>query len=118
KEYVVWDKKHIGMGQGFRKRHEMILVLEKGRAIFNSAALPNVLTCVRVATTDHPHKKPVALLETLIAHTTRPGDVVLDPFLGSGTTAVAAKKLGRAFIGIECEKRYIEIARERLNTEL
>ena len=118
KEYVVWDKKHIGMGQGFRKRHEMILVLEKGRATFNSSALPNVLACPRVPTAHHPHTKPVALLETLIEHTTKPGDVVLDPFLGSGTTAVAAKKLRRTFIGIECDERYIQIARQRLNTEV
>jgi site-specific DNA-methyltransferase (adenine-specific) len=118
KEYVVWDKKHIGMGRGFRKRHEMILVLEKGQATFNSAAVPNVLACVRVPTIHHPHTKPVALLETLIGRTTKPGDVVLDPFLGSGTTAVAAKKLGRIFIGIECDERYISVARQRLNTEV
>jgi DNA modification methylase len=117
KEYVVWDKKHIGMGQGFRKRHEMILVLEKGRATFNSSAIPNVLAYARVPTTNHPHTKPVALLETLIGHTTKPGDVVLDPFLGSGTTAIAARKLGRIFIGIERDKQYIDIARERLDTE-
>ena len=118
KEYVVWDKQHIGMGHGFRKRHEMILVLDKGRATFNSAAMPNVLACTRVSTTHHPHTKPVALLETLIAHVTRPGDVVLDPFMGSGSTAVAAKKLSRAFIGIEYEERYIKVAHERLQVEL
>ena len=118
KEYVVWDKKHIGMGQGFRKRHEMILVLEKGRATFNSSALPNVLTCTRVSTSLHPHTKPIDLIGTLIGHATKPGDVVLDPFLGSGTTAIAAKKLGRAFVGIECDERYIRIARQRLNIEV
>jgi DNA modification methylase len=57
KEYAVWDKKHIGMGKGFRKRHEMILVLEKGRATLNSCSLPNVLTCARVQTPQHPHTR-------------------------------------------------------------
>jgi site-specific DNA-methyltransferase (adenine-specific) len=118
REYVVWDKQHIGMGYGFRKRHEMILVLEKGKPTYNSAALPNVLTCARVSTSDHPHTKPVALLETLIGHTTTHGDVVLDPFLGSGTTAVAAKRLQRTFIGIECDDRFVQIARQRLSAEV
>lgn len=50
----------------------------------------------------------------LITLGSRPGDVVLDPFLGSGTTAVAAKQLGRAYIGIEREQEYVEIAEARL----
>ena len=51
--------------------------------------------------TDHPTQKPEKLLAKLILASTNPGDLVLDPFLGSGTTSVVAKKLGRRYIGIE-----------------
>lgn len=62
----------------------------------------------------HPTVKPLKLMSYLITLGSRPGDVVLDPFLGSGTTALAAKQLNRQYIGIEREKEYVEIARARL----
>ncbi len=62
----------------------------------------------------HPTQKPEALLQRIILASSHVGDVVLDPFMGSGTTAVAAKRLGRAFVGIEREENYAEAARERL----
>jgi modification methylase len=62
----------------------------------------------------HPTQKPEALLQRVILAASRPGDVVLDPFLGSGTTAVAAKRLGRRWIGIEQSADYAAIAAERL----
>ena len=62
----------------------------------------------------HPTQKPEALLHRVILSCTQPGEVVLDPFLGSGTTAAVAKRLGRRFIGIEREERYARGARARL----
>ena len=62
----------------------------------------------------HPTQKPEALLHRILLAASNPGDVVLDPFLGSGTTAVAAKRLGRAFVGIEREANYAEAAKARL----
>jgi len=62
----------------------------------------------------HPTQKPEALLHRLIMASTRPGDVILDPFFGTGTTGAAAKRLGRRFIGLEREDAYVKIARERL----
>lgn len=62
----------------------------------------------------HPTQKPEALLWRVLMATSRPGDVVLDPFFGTGTTGVAAKKLGRRFIGIEREPRYVNAALKRL----
>ena len=62
----------------------------------------------------HPTQKPEALLHRVLVTTTRPGDVVLDPFLGAGTTAAVAKRLGRRFIGIEREPRYLAAARRRI----
>jgi modification methylase len=65
----------------------------------------------------HPTQKPEALLHRIILASSQPGDVVLDPFLGSGTTAVVAKRLGRAFIGIEREESYAEAAKARLDAD-
>lgn len=63
----------------------------------------------------HSTVKPLTLMSYLITLGSRPGDVILDPFLGSGTTAVAAKQLGRQYIGIEREEEYIKIAEARVN---
>lgn len=63
----------------------------------------------------HPTQKPVALVERCLLASTNPGDVVLDPFVGSGTTGVAALHNDRQFIGCENERTYIEIAAERLD---
>ncbi len=62
----------------------------------------------------HPTQKPEALLYRVLLASTKPGDVILDPFLGSGTTAAVAKKMGRHFIGIERDETYAEVARERI----
>lgn len=63
----------------------------------------------------HPTQKPEALLHRVLLSTTNPGDVVLDPFFGTGTTGAAAKRLGRHYIGIERDPSYLEVARNRLD---
>jgi DNA modification methylase len=63
----------------------------------------------------HSTQKPEALLYRILLSTTQPGDIVLDPFFGSGTTGVIAKKLGRHFVGIERVKRYVKIAEQRID---
>ena len=73
------------------------------------------LPCVpRAKGSLHPTQKPVALMEYLIRTYTNPGETVLDPFMGSGTTGVAAKNLGRKFIGIELDQGYFDIAVKRI----
>jgi modification methylase len=62
----------------------------------------------------HPTQKPEALLHRVLLASTRPGDLVLDPFFGTGTTGAAAKRLGRRFIGIEQDATYIQVARKRI----
>ena len=65
----------------------------------------------------HPTVKPLKLMSYLITIGSRPGDIILDPFMGSGTTGVAAKILNRDFIGFEIERKYFEIAEERIKTQ-
>ena len=62
----------------------------------------------------HPTQKPLALLERIITASTHEGDTILDPFMGSGTTGVAALKLGRNFVGIDTNKEYVELSRQRI----
>lgn len=72
------------------------------------------IVCAAPSKRLHPTQKPDFLMETLIARHSNPGDMVLDPFMGSGTTGVAAKKLGRKFCGIEKDAGYFAAARDRL----
>ena len=65
--------------------------------------------------TDHPTQKPEKLYAKLILASSRPGDLVFDPFLGSGTASVVAKKLGRHYLGIEMNEEYCLLAQKRLN---
>ena len=65
--------------------------------------------------TDHPTQKPEKLLAKIILASSNPGEVVLDPFAGVGTSAVAAKKLGRLYVGIEIDEVYCCLAEKRLD---
>lgn len=116
--YMVWDKKSMGLGYGVRTRHELIGIYEKGRPAYPAQAVPSVLQCARTDTSDHPNAKPLALMRYLIGKFSSPGDLVLDPFAGSGTTLLAAKISNRRFIGMELDANYVTIVRNRLaNTE-
>ena len=77
--------------------------------------IPDVMKGDRTGNNLHPTEKPVSVISRLIQANV--GDIVLDPFLGSGTTAVACKELGRKFIGIEINPKYCEIAQRRLAQE-
>ena len=66
---------------------------------------------------EHPCQLPIHLLERLLLMSSDPGDIVLDPFVGTGTTVIAAKRLGRRFIGIDIDPNYVEISERKLNLE-
>jgi modification methylase len=66
----------------------------------------------------HPTQKPEALLYRVLLATTKPGDLVLDPFFGTGTTGAVAKRLGRRWIGIEREPKYVAVAQARIDAEM
>jgi site-specific DNA-methyltransferase (adenine-specific) len=114
---LVWNKDRIGMGSPWRHSYEFILHGRQVAAKWRGAsAEPDVLTFAPVASAerDHPVSKPQALLSKLIRVVTDGGDLVLDPFMGGGSTLDAARSLGRRAIGIEIEERYCEIAARRL----
>ena len=71
----------------------------------------------QIDVSEHPTEKPVALMEHYINLSSNRGDTVLDPFLGSGTTAVAAIRTGRKFIGIEIEEKWFDVAAKRIENE-
>jgi len=73
------------------------------------------MTATRHLTT-HPTEKPEKLLDRIVSIGSKPADTILDPFMGSGTTGVVAKRLGRAFIGIEIDDEYYDIAQKRINS--
>lgn len=87
--------------------------LEKGKFATNILSVPS-LKGVSKEKCGHPSQKPEALIEKLIVCSTEPGDVVLDPFLGSGTSALIAALLKRQWVGIERDPKYVQMARKRL----
>jgi site-specific DNA-methyltransferase (adenine-specific) len=121
---VIWEKSSRGHGLGwrFRRDYEMVMVAHRtgGKLAWadDAVAVPNVQRDAPVGDRLHPNEKPASLVEKFIKWTTGPGDLVLDPFMGSGTTLRAAKDLGRRAIGIEIEERYCEIAAKRLSQEV
>ncbi len=110
---VVWDKGSMGLGNGFRSQHELICHASKGVPTIVDRGVGNVLCHKRCEPVNHPSPKPVALMEQLITTVTAPGGVVLDPFMGSGSTLLAGRQVGRHVIGIELDESYCEIAAER-----
>lgn len=117
---LVW-RKFIGLGWRYRPSYENILILSKSKDKYNfydtSKKCSNVIESINQDIPqegEHPTKKPVELMARLIAIHSKTDDIILDPFLGSGTTAVACKTLSRRFIGIELSEKYCEIARKRL----
>jgi DNA modification methylase len=127
---VVWAKSNGGMGSFYRSRHELIFVLKKGSAPHrNNVELgrhgrnrTNVWEYPGVNSLDpkrradlelHPTVKPAEMIADAILDCTAQGDIVLDPFLGSGTTLIAAEKTGRSCYAMELDPRYVDVAVRR-----
>ena len=118
---LIWDKGGAGMGDletTYGCVYEMCIYANKSPQKLNGKRDSDILKFRRSGNPNHPTEKPQALIAFLINKSSNPEAIILDPFLGSGTTAVAAKHLGRNFIGIEISEKYCEIARGRLRQEL
>lgn len=113
---LVWDKQHIGMGYHYRSRYEFILFFEKGRRRLSDLGVADVLPVPRVHR-GYPAEKPVVLKQVLIEQSSAPGDLVVDPFMGSGSAGVAAVRLGRHFGGSDVCLEALELSDRRLRTE-
>jgi site-specific DNA-methyltransferase (adenine-specific) len=121
KSQVIWDRVLYGMGDlkgAFAPSHDVIWFAVKGKFAFPNKRPKSVIVSQRVngSSLTHPNEKPVDLMEQLIVSVTREGETVCDPFMGSGTTAIAALNTGRHFIGIEKDIKYVELANERIDT--
>ncbi|MEE9618239.1 MAG: DNA methyltransferase, partial [Anaerolineae bacterium] len=116
-ETLIWASKAKGAKYTFN--HHAMKALNDGKQMRSDWLLPICSGAERIKVNDkkaHSTQKPEALLYRVILSSSNPGDVVLDPFFGSGTTGAVAKRLHRHWIGIEREGKYIEIAHERLDS--
>jgi DNA modification methylase len=126
----VWNKNNGGMGSLYRSKHELVFVAKKGKATHtNNVELgrhgryrTNVWDYAGVNSfganrdsdlADHPTVKPAALVADAIRDVTKRGDIVLDAFLGSGATILAAERTGRIGYGIEIEPAFVDVAIRR-----
>lgn len=120
-EYIFWNKtpstknysKHVG------RFIEMVLVRRNYEAPFNTLHWSQMIGIYNDKLIDrdrkHPHQKPISLLERLIRIYTDPGDVVIDPYMGSGSMGVAAARLGRNYFGCEIDDERYRVASERVS---
>jgi DNA modification methylase len=112
---LVWDKVTAVANRWYMKNCEFTLYLYKGAAKrINDAGSKQLYRVPHVDESDHPTEKPVGLMSHYIGNSTKPGQVILDPFMGVGSTGAAAVKLHRKFIGIEKHEPYFEVAIRRV----
>lgn len=114
---LVWIKNNATPNRYYMKNLEFILFLYKGKAKpINNMGSKCAIEIKNINGKEkfHPTEKPIELLKQYIGNSSKENDWVLDPFMGSGSTGVAAKNLNRNFIGFELDNKYFEIAKERI----
>ena len=126
----VWNKSNAGMGSLYRSRHELVFVFKVGAAphfnavelgkhgrnrtnVWDYASVNSFAGSRREDLALHPTVKPAALVADAIQDVTRRGELVLDSFLGSGTTLITAERTGRRFRGLDIDPAYVDVALER-----
>jgi len=112
---LVWDKGWLGTGgqKGLRHTYELVALISINGAKLENRGLPDIWKHQNSSKRYfHPAEKPVSLIQKLVQET--PGEIILDPFMGSGTTGVACVQSGRQFIGIEINEKYFDIACRRI----
>jgi site-specific DNA-methyltransferase (adenine-specific) len=110
---LVWDKQTIGMGYHYRARYEFILFFEKGKRRLNDLGVADVISVPRIHR-GYPAEKPPAVSEVLIKQSTTPGEIVADPFMGSGSVGVASLNTARRFRGTDLNPEAVRLTADRL----
>ena len=129
-DLVVWAKTNAGMGSLYRSQHELLPLFKKGAASnVNNISLgkrgrTNLWTypgaaspAARKGLQDHPTVQPTAMLQDALIDLTNRGEIVLDPFLGSGSVLIAAENTGRLCCGIELDPLYVDVIIRRYEAE-
>jgi site-specific DNA-methyltransferase (adenine-specific) len=116
--HLTFPKQYASTERFLQYRHENAYLLAKDNPQPPTQRIPDVLEWKYSGNRLHPTQKPLCVLTPLIQSFSRPGDLVLDPFCGSGSTLLAAKLQGRESIGIELDPQYFEIAANRLQSGL
>jgi adenine-specific DNA-methyltransferase len=112
--HIVFRKRYASSSRFFEYRHESAYLLAKGDARLPSRPLPDVMDWQYTGNRMHPTEKPVSCLTPIVQAFCKPGDLVLDPFCGSGSSLVAARDAGCAYLGIELDAGHHRTATERL----
>jgi site-specific DNA-methyltransferase (adenine-specific) len=110
---LIWDKKSIGMGYHYRSRYEFILFFEKGKRRLHDLGIADIISAGRVRN-GYPAEKPVEVSEILVSQSSDRDQLVIDPFMGSGSVGVAARRLGRRFAGNDLSAPAVSGARARI----
>lgn len=116
-QLIVWDKGNATPNRYYLNVYELILMLRKGKARnINNMGEKNIQRIKNIlgGKKTHPTEKPVELNKVFILNSSNENETVLDPFMGSGSCGVACKETGRNFIGIEIDKTYFDIAKQRI----
>jgi site-specific DNA-methyltransferase (adenine-specific) len=112
---LVWDKRAALPNKYYQNVTEFGLFMFKGKAkTINNPGSKNLVSIFQRDESEHPTEKPVELMRYWIGNSSAPDDMILDPFMGSGTTGVAAVQMNRHFVGIEREPKYFDIACKRI----
>lgn len=112
--HIVFRKRYASSAKFLRYQHEQAYLLAKGNVALPENPIPDVIDFPYAGNKLHPTQKPVEALRPLIEAFTKPGDLVLDPFSGSGSTLAAAQQLGRDWTGIELDSGHHQTASKRL----
>ncbi len=116
--HLVFVKNVWGLGRFTRSQHETAFLLAKGHPPVPKTPMSDVFEWIKEHETMHPNQKPTGPLRQILSAYAPAGGIVLDPFMGSGSTLRAAKDLGMKAVGIEIEERYCRIAASRLAQEV
>ena len=113
---LVWNKNNTTPNRWYMKNCEYVIFARKGFAKpINNPSSQTVHNFDNIiGSKQHPTEKPVDLMKLYVENSSQVGDTVLDPFMGSGSTGVACKELGRNFIGVELDNQYFDIATKRI----